>query len=217
LDEGYDAHKLAGNNSVRFASLIKDDEFVIQSLAPISLADTKVVPLLVFSQEDGNHSFTEYRRENIPANLAIFLHDKVLGTYHDLATGNYIVNLNKNIEYKTRFELIFKYKAQTNGGSSNGNLGLGSGSTSNGQTTSVTNVEANQFTVSQNENEILLQNDNGIIGNIKLIDVTGRIVWSKNQVNANKISIPWNSQSTGVYFISVENNNNRLFFQQIVQ
>jgi hypothetical protein len=108
IDHGFDAHKFVGNSPIRFASLINGDEFMIQSLAPIPLNSSKHVPLVVFTNENGTHTFTNYKRENLANGFKIYLRDKLLGIDFDLGTGDYQVDLVANTTYTSRFELVFK-------------------------------------------------------------------------------------------------------------
>ncbi|UTW67273.1 T9SS type A sorting domain-containing protein [bacterium SCSIO 12643] len=208
-DLGYDAHKLVGNSHVRFASYIGTDEYVIQSVAPLSIGDSKVIPLVVFSDEYGTHQFEEYKRENLPNNFEIYIRDKFLGLDHNLANGPYNVDLNPNVEYKSRFELVFKYKMQQSGG--------GSGSKGGGTVTSVEKNIDPDFKVLQDQNTITISHPNGINGDVTIIDITGKVLFQKQNVKSNNLQIQWHNFAAGSYFISIQNNNQRSFFKQIIK
>ena len=118
IDLDYDANKLIGNAHVRFASRINAEEYVIQSVAPIDLGVTKSIPLTVFSDEYGDHVFSKYNTENLPTQFKVYLRDNYLGTNQDLSQGDYIVTLNPNVEYVSRFELILVNQLDQDNGSS---------------------------------------------------------------------------------------------------
>ena len=208
-DLGYDAHKLVGNAHVRFASYIGTDEYVIQSVAPLSIGDSKIIPLVVFTDEYGTHQFEEYKRENLPANFKIFIRDKFLGLDHNLADGPYNVDLNPNVEYKSRFELVFKYQMQQSGG--------GSGSKGGGTVTSVQDNIDPDFKVVQDQNFITISHPNGINGDVTIIDLTGKVLFQRQNVQNSNLQIQWNNFAAGSYFINIQNNDQRSFFKQIVK
>ena len=210
VDVGYDAHKLVGNAHVRFASYIGTDEYVIQSIAPLDIGDSKIIPLIVFSDEYGTHQFNEYKRENLPDNFKIYLRDKYLGLDHNLGNGPYSVDLNPNVEYKSRFELLFKYEVQQSGG--------GSGSKGGGTITSIEDNSDPEFKMKQNPEFITIYNPNGINGIIIITDVSGRVLYkSVSLTQQNSVQINWSSFSNGTYFISVQNNNQRLYLSQTIK
>lgn len=210
FDVGYDAHKLVGNSHVRFASYIGSDEFVIQSIAPIGVGDSKIIPLVVFSDESGLHEFNEYKRENLPGDFKIFLRDKTLGIDHNLVDGAYSVDLSANTEYNNRFELIFKNEIQQSGG--------GSGSKGGGTVTSVEDAKVAKFKLIQNLESLTISHPDGISGDVMIIDITGKILFHKAHVlNKNSIRIPWSNFSSGAYFVTIQNNEDRVFFKQIVK
>jgi hypothetical protein len=210
IDLGYDAHKLVGNVHVRFASYIQTDEYVIQSIAPLNIGDTRIIPLVVLSDQYGTHQFDEYKRESLPNNFKIFLRDKFLGTDHNLENGPYNVELNPNVEYKSRFELVFKYQMQQTGG--------GSGTKGSGNVTSVNESIDPDFSLTQNSEYLSISHPNGLDGNLTIIDISGKILFQKqNLQGTNNLNIYWNNFSSGSYFITIRNDEHRIFFKQIIK
>ena len=209
VDVGYDAHKLVGNTHVRFASYIGPDEYVIQSVAPLAIGSSKIIPLVVFSDEDGLHQFNEYKRENLPNDFKIFLRDKTLGIDHHFADGPYKVNLSANTEYNSRFELVFKNEIQQSGG--------GSGSKGAGTVTSIEDSKTTEFKLIQNSEFLTITHPNGINGDVILIDLTGKILFQKQNTLNNNLEIQWKNFAAGYYFIQVRNNDQQLFFKQIIK
>ena len=216
-DPGYDAHKLVGNSHVRFASYIDTEEFVIQSFAPIPLGSNKTIPLVVTSDEAGMHTFSGYKRENLPANFKIYLRDKRLGIDTDLQSSDYTISLDPNIEYSSRFELVFINTIENAGTGSSPKGDLAGADTS----TTVTGISENKnanYLVIQNENEIVISNQNGINGAIKIFDVTGKLVWEKeNLKNQVAETINLNSIAGGSYFITILSNGEKVFTKHWVR
>ncbi len=83
---------------------INNANFVIQGIDVID-ANT-ILPLAIKTDTAGDNTFTIDALENVPANLDIYLHDTLNGTYNDLRQADFIVNLDAG-EYLNRFELVF--------------------------------------------------------------------------------------------------------------
>ncbi len=219
FDQGYDAHKLVGNGHVRFASVNDSDEFVIQSVAPLAVNDTKVIPLVVFTDQSGTHVFSNYLRKNLNPAFEIYLRDLQLGTDHDLGLSDYEVTLTANTEYTQRFQLVFMNKLTTNsGGASSKGLGKPSAKDSTGVVNSMFESISNQeFIITQTTNEITIQNAAGFSGAIQLFDISGKLIWNMESVQTTSQSITWNSFAAGSYFISVNNGEHTLFRKHVIK
>lgn len=194
-DKLYDAHKLSGNASVRFSSMLNNEEFVIQSFAPVAFGGQKVIPLTVFTAETGTHTFSEIKRKNINLGMTIYLRDTKTGMVYDLTKGDYTVKLNANSTTKNRFELVFE---------------------NNDATTSVVETSDSNFKLLTTANGYILQNNEGINGDIQILDVTGKVVWTKHNVTDNQVFINLEGVSSGMYFINVLNNQERVYTNKIV-
>ena len=215
-DRGYDAHKLLGNAHIRFASYIGTDEFVIQSIAPLAIGSSKTIALVVTSDETGTHIFSGYKRENIPAEFKIYLRDKVLGIDFDLSSGNYHVDLEANQEYTTRFKLVFKNEIQITGGGS-GSKG-GSGNPDSTVTSITTSNPKSLFVLATTPNGYVLSNQDGFTGDILILDLTGKTVWTKTNLDkTNSITISLKGISSGMYILELRNNSERIYQNKILK
>ncbi len=220
IDDGYDAHKLVGNAHVRFASLISQDEFVIQSMAKLELAETKIVPLVVFTDESGMHTFSNYQRQLMSHSVKIYLVDHVEGVRFDLSTGDYSINLVANTTYDTRFQLEFENTiTATNDGSGSKDLGGTSNTDSSNTTTNVReNLKSKGFSFVQKSNVLEIMHSDGFSGKLRILDITGKEVWSKRGIeNAQSIRIATHAISSGIYLISISNGNQTFFTKKFVQ
>ena len=172
---------------------------------------------MVTSDETGIHTFSGYRRENISSNIKIYLRDKALNIDTDMESNDYSVQLDANVTYTSRFELVFKleFTSAGNGSSPKGDIaGVDT-------TTTVTGIRENKnanYLVIQNENEIVISNQNGINGAIKIFDVTGKLVWEKENLK-NQVSqiINLNSIAGGSYFITILSNGEKVFTKHWVR
>ncbi|MGB1004328.1 MAG: LamG-like jellyroll fold domain-containing protein [Salibacteraceae bacterium] len=217
IDERYDAHKLIGNSPVRFASLIDGDEFSIQSLSNIPLNSQKVIPLVAFTSENGIHTFSNYDREYIPNGFKIYIRDKYLGIDFDLGAGDYEVDLVANTTYSNRFELVYKNLAEK---------AIGPGAVKDGVltkpnlTSQISGIEEetqSQFKLTYSENGYSITNHHGINGLVKVMDVTGKIIWTNQAINTTSVLINLNNHTTGIYFIEVTSNGERVYQNKIMR
>jgi hypothetical protein len=74
------------------------------------------------------------------------------------------------------------------------------------------------FSISTQENELLVSNPSGIEGTLRLFNMVGQLVWvSENISNQTNISIPWNTFKSGIYFVSVVNHSEMIFSEKVVK
>jgi hypothetical protein len=216
IDNGYDAHKLIGNSHVKLASFIDTEEFVIQSFAPINIGKSKNILLVATSDESGIHTFSSYKKENIPENIHIILYDKELGIKHDIMNQDYHVSLTANVEYTTRFELIFTNEYQMNNGSID--IAEEKSGTKYYHVNSTNETTEDHFSVVQYSGIIELHNPNGIQGTIQLFDITGKSIRVIEQTEmAEIIKIDSGTLKPGIYFIQISSNNKSIYHRKILQ
>ncbi|MCA0154510.1 T9SS type A sorting domain-containing protein, partial [Winogradskyella vincentii] len=84
--------------------IINDEAYMVQANSEAEV-DT-VYPLGVKTDSDGTNTITIDKLENVPSDVDIYLHDKVLDIYHDLRESDYSIFLNAG-EYQDRFEITF--------------------------------------------------------------------------------------------------------------
>ena len=102
-DWGYDG-KLTESQIDDIFWMINNSKFVIQGTDVID-ANT-VLPVGIKTDNAGNNTFTIDALENVPADLEIYLHDILNGTYHDLRQADFTINLPAG-ETLNRFEMVF--------------------------------------------------------------------------------------------------------------
>ena len=219
LDQGYDAHKLAGTSLLKLASLYNNDELVIQSLAPFKINESKSIRLSVYTDETGTHTFSEYRRENIPANFMIYIRDNELNITHDLSKEAYTVDLIAKENYKNRFEIVFINSRPKDHNTIISEItGAPTTTDSTNAVTSVPNYNNSEFKLIQTTDGVSIYNEDGISGTIKVLDVTGKIIYTKtNMTNSASIEVSLPNVASGVYFIELINNNQRIFSSKFMK
>tara|TARA_R110002050_G_scaffold97893_3_gene203428 strand:- start:489 stop:3602 length:3114 start_codon:yes stop_codon:yes gene_type:complete len=200
-DANYDAHKLIGNAHIKLSSVIDNKEYVIQSLAMIPIQQTKIIPLTVSSDEYGDHVFANYKMQNISDNYQIYIRDNYLGITKDLRKESMVVSLDPNVNYTHRFELVVVNEMLVdNGGSQTTHV------------TSINEVDLSATRVIQNESELIVTNTNGFSGLVEVVDITGKVIWSKSQkTEVNSLSIDISSFNNGVYILHVTNQENQVY------
>jgi len=102
-DWGYDG-PLYETQSDDMYWMIDNEKYVIQGRN--SITESTVIPLGLHTDDAGQNMIKIDTLENMPDDLEIYLHDKVLNIYQDLRLGHYDVNLPAG-EYLERFEVVF--------------------------------------------------------------------------------------------------------------
>ena len=200
IDQIYDAHKLEAHQHLRFSSVINNQEFVIQSQSMMQFDETRIIPLVLFTDEYGMHTISEYQRENLSGNYKIFLHDKFQGTMHDLSQGDFVVELQPNIAYEARFELVIRYE-----------LNAISGSGTKGTTTAIADATKSDYLVFQNNSELIITNQNGKPGVIQVFDMSGKLLLQSKIGNADLTLNSWSKLTAGSYVITISNSGDIVF------
>ena len=207
VDLAYDAHKLEINPHVYFASTYGAEDFVIQSLKPIEMGGSKVIPLVLSSDEYGVHTIKEYKRENLSNNITIYVHDKYQGTMHDLSTGDFSITLNANQEYRARFELVINFE-----------MGSASGMGTKADITSISETGHTDFKVHQSTSEIMVENFNGNGAQIQVIDISGKMLIEREiDGSSNTFTINWSGLASGSYIITIGSDKQHFLTQQLVK
>ncbi|WP_290700649.1 T9SS type A sorting domain-containing protein [Lacinutrix sp.] len=129
---------------------------------------------------------------------SIYLHDKITDVYHDITVLDFNINLATGT-YTNRFEITF---------------------TNNDSTLSVDEFEASGFTVFQNNtiSKLVVSNPKSLaIKSVALIDVTGKQVFKKTDLNNNtRYEFSTKNLSAGVYIASITLDNNNTTSKKVV-
>ncbi len=104
VDWAYDAKKNESQMDDMYW-MINGDPYIIQ--ASNEAESTTLYPLGIRTNSDGLNTITIDALENVPDNLNIYVHDRVLNLYHDLRQSDYEVFLNPG-QYHDRFEITFE-------------------------------------------------------------------------------------------------------------
>ena len=135
--------------------------------------------------------------QNFDNNQPIYIHDKVNDTYVNLQSQNFEINLPAG-NYTDRFEVVF---VEAN-------------------TLSTDEFAENNFNVIQNNNtsELVVLNPKKLdIENIKLYDVSGKIIFNEIVKNNNeRLSYSTKNLSDGVYLAQTTLSNNNTTTKKVI-
>ena len=164
----YDGVSTNAHAYVDFYSICDDKNLVIQGRA-IPFEESDWVPLGYRSSIEGSSSFdiTIANSDGVLANQGVFLEDKVSGTFHDLRASKYTFT-TMNGSFKDRFILHFTNKS----------LGVDDFDTKD-----------EGVVVTVNKKVIKIFSEKDPISSIRLFDLTGKLIYTKEKIDANEFSI----------------------------
>jgi hypothetical protein len=162
----YDGKNI-GAATMSLASTIDGVEFGIQGKA--SFVDTDVVPLSFKVATAGNYTIAiDHTLGLFNGSQAIYLKDKMLQTIHNLTAGAYVFTTDSGT-FTDRFEVVYRESA----------LGVDN-----------PNFTANQVVIYKDEsNQIVVNTGTIIMNTIRVFDVRGRLLTTKNSINASQTSL----------------------------
>ena len=182
IDFGYDGH-LYDSLIDDMYWVIENEKFVIQGTNEIN--SQTILPLEIRTDITGINTISIDRLENVPADVNIYLHDKVLNIYHDLRLSNYSVNLNGGM-HVDRFEITF---------SNQDTLGINENE--------LAGFDAN-FTNSI-ESIVVINSNQQDIESIELYNLLGQPVYITNNIKQDNVSeYKVSGLSSGTYIIKVK-------------
>ena len=170
----YDAFdsKAIAMGSDGFYTVADAQKLIIQGRETFNIND--VVPVGTKHFENGNFTIALIQKEGLFNNgQAVYLHDKVMGTYTDLQNGSYSFAANVG-EISNRFEIVYK-------------LGV----------LSTSEVTKDAFEVYRNGEDFFVRNDKNI-DSVTIYDASGRQIQTLNG-GAKEIRISLNAK--GVYLV----------------
>lgn len=185
IDWGYDGHVYEDQMDDMFW-MIDDEKFTIQGTDIIDVST--VVPIGLRLLSTGQNGISIDHLENVPDDVEIYVHDKILNTYHDLRQSDYSFNLPAG-EYLERYEITFQ----------------------DGHALGVTENELDQLSVyyvNDLESIVLLNPTGQKIKNIELFNILGQSIHTINNVeSATYKAYEVKNLSTGNYILKMNTEN----------
>ncbi|WP_442845893.1 T9SS type A sorting domain-containing protein [Leeuwenhoekiella sp. H156] len=150
-----------------------------------------VLPLKIVGDKETNFYEFNITHLNFTPDESIYLHDKQSNEYHDILNSKYEFELPKGT-YTDRFEITFK--------------------DGNKENLDLAEEVKESFAVYQNNGRAELTILNPLeteLKDISVYDITGKLLVSKiNEGTSNKVTIPSNTWSDGIYVVRVVTRDN---------
>lgn len=181
VDWGYDAQYIDTQMDDMYW-MINGEKYNIQGIDQI--VQSSIVPLGLHLRNGGQNVISIDYLENVPDDVQIYVHDKVLDFYHNLRQGAYSFNLPSGA-YLDRYELTF-------------------------QTGAALSVEENLLTqlkiyfANEQENLILLNPELNEVKSIEMFNLLGQSVYYINKIENSPYSeYKIKNLSTGTYILKL--------------
>ncbi|PWA03900.1 T9SS sorting signal type C domain-containing protein, partial [Flavobacterium psychrotolerans] len=162
VDRGIDG--LNNNTTNYLCSVIGGTPYAIQGRPEFLASD--IVPLELNISVGGKYSIAIDHLKGLFQNQAIFLKDNETNTIHDLKTGSYSFISEVGV-FKNRFEIVYQNALAVNQTSFN---------------------ENNVLVYKQNQ-EIVINAGKTIMSDVKVYDIRGRLLLSKDNINATQTKL----------------------------
>ena len=195
-DIGYDAPLIEDNVEDMYWAF-DSNKFVIQGVSDFN--DNRALPLGIKIDQDGDATIRIDGLESIPSNMIIYLHDKDLEVYHDLAESNYEISLTIG-EYLDRFEIVFGSKEE--------------------EIIVEENIPTNFNThYSNNIKSIIIINPNTEeIKSVEMLNILGQTIYKNTSVpNDSYTEFKIDNLQTGTYIINIETSKETIIKKVIVE
>jgi hypothetical protein len=177
FDSQYDAYKLTGNiNAPQLFSLINGDTYL--SINELPMAGNEVVDLGFSCNTTGIYTIAAAGAENFASSVPVILQDVKLNTYQDLKTNPLYSFGYEAGENVNRFKLWFQ------------------------QVTGINSPVINNLKVYSFDKTVVIENNDGLTGEVGIYDITGRAISSQVLTNQSTTQIPVNAAG-GTYIVKI--------------
>ncbi len=185
-DWGYDG-KLNEDQMDDMYWMIDNGKYNIQ--ARNAVTSTTVVPLGLHLDDPGQNTISIDHLENVPNDINIYIHDKVLNLFHDLRASDYSFYLPAG-QYLNRFEITFEANTEALGISEN----------------ELDQIEV--FYANDSESIVLVNPKLQTIKRIELFNIIGQSILTIDEVSQNEHSeYKVKNLSSGGYIIKLYTDN----------
>lgn len=193
LDNGYDGEVLEAGNSVSFYSVLEDKKLAIQGRS-LPFVSNDQIPLGYKTSAATSFQINLSDFDGLFGNQEVYLEDTLLHVIHNLKAAPYefVTELGT---FNTRFVLRFT------------NSALG-----------VTDAVWNENTVIAYENlgQIVVSSSTLKLANVSVYDLSGRLLYDHQKVNAKEISFPVGTAAK-VLLIRITSENNQTVTKKILR
>ena len=185
VDFGFDA-KYKDEQSTDMFWMIDEEKFVIQGINTIDTSS--ILPIGITTSESGVNTLKIDSLLNFPDDLQVYVHDTELGTYHNLRSSDFEIDLPAG-EYLNRFRITFTNQALSTEEFEN-------------------DTNLNVYFANDSES-IVINNPNLIsIANAEIVNMIGQSVYKYDAIELNDtVELKTKNISTGAYIIKLKTEN----------
>lgn len=160
IDYGIEG-KYFNDSPVAFTSYIQNQEFAIQGRS-LPFTSDDVVPMSFKTDVAGNYAITIDHVDGLfAASQDVFLKDNFTGQIHNLKTSGYSFATETGV-FNNRFEIVYRSLLSVD----------------------VPTISSNNIVVYKQSGSLVINSGNYIMDKVELYDISGRLVYSKNNVDA---------------------------------
>ena len=192
VDSGIDAVYF-NDAPVALTSIINNNEYIIQGRS-LPFTTNDIVPLGFKTDVAGSYTISLPNFDGLFAdNQDIYLNDKATNTLHNLKSGAYTFTTQPGV-FNTRFEVQYNTTLSTNNPI----------------------LDVNTILIGVKNQQININAGAVTMHKIELIDVTGRVIYTKEQVNANTATIDNLAVSNQMLIVRITTAENGVVSQKII-
>jgi len=188
FDSQFDAEKQKGNDRIALYSMLNNVDMGIQALAERS-STLERVSLGLDAAVNGTYQFALAQSEGFPVGTVISIKDFATGILHNLTTAPYNFSISQSGAIRNRFEVQF-----------------------NGQISSTSNPTISPLYVFITNQRLQIGglDENEKIKQIEIVDITGKIVYSRRMEGDSAYQPMELNYNQGVYFARIATNRQQI-------
>jgi hypothetical protein len=192
FDYGLDG-KNFGNTTASLSSLIDSEEYNIQARS-LPFDPTDVVHLMFKTNTTGTFTISINRVDGLfETNQEVILKDNLTGTSQNLKLGSYTFESQIG-NFSSRFEIIYQNQLDI----------------------SNPTMETNTVFVFKKNNAVHINSGNYIMDHIEIYDLSGRLLFSKANVNATRQTLPAIAIENQMLIIKIKTRENGVISKKII-
>lgn len=173
------------DSAIAFTSYIENKEFAIQGRS-LPFTSDDVVPMSFKTDVAGNYTIAIDHVDGLFAgSQEVFLKDNTTGQLHNLKSGAYSFASETGV-FNNRFEIVYRAA-----------LGV-----------KVPTISSNNIVAYKQNGSLVINSGNYVMENIELYDMSGRLIYTKNNIDASSVviaNLPIANQVLVVKIITAEN------------
>lgn len=197
FDPLFDGKTMPSQNSLAIYTTIGTDNFSIQGRA-LPFRDTDIIPFGYSTTASGTLAINLENFDGLFNSQKVYLYDVETGIYNDLKSGTYTF-YSESGTFNNKFELRFKKSNYTQNGDNDDKMAS----------------PDYAVKVATNQHQLMVSS-NDTINAIEVFDFSGKLLFSKNQINLNYFEIPLNIPESEFILVKVTSDNNQTQTKKII-